>query len=135
MTSQGFERLNEEECHQLLHQRKLGRVGFPHGNLTLVLPVYYTMVGADIVFRTSPGAKLDAAVLNQRVAFEVDDEDDAWSVHVTGHAAEVKDTEQSRRAREKLSGRWPAGMRERVVRIPIEHITGRRLALPTDARD
>jgi nitroimidazol reductase NimA-like FMN-containing flavoprotein (pyridoxamine 5'-phosphate oxidase superfamily) len=128
MTSEGFERLTEEECRQLLLGHGLGRIGFPHGNVTLVLPVYFTMAGPDIVFRTSPGAKLDAAVLNQRVAFEVDDEAAGWSVLVTGHADEVNNATQQTQALEALAGRWPRGMRERVVRISIENITGRRFA-------
>jgi uncharacterized protein len=134
MSAEGFERLNEEECRRLLHRRTLGRIGFAHGNVTLVLPVYFTMAGRDIVFRTAPGSKLDAAVLNERVAFEVDDEDAGWSVHVTGHAAEVRDTRQRTEALVNLAGRWPQGQRDRVVRISVENITGRRLALPNAAR-
>jgi len=127
MTIDGFERLTEEECRQCLNSRGLGRIGFAHGNRMLVLPVYFAMVGPDIVFRTSPGAKLDAGVLNAGVAFEVDDEDAGWSVLVTGHAGEVKDTKQRSQALEALSDHWPRGSRERVVRISVEHITGRRL--------
>jgi nitroimidazol reductase NimA-like FMN-containing flavoprotein (pyridoxamine 5'-phosphate oxidase superfamily) len=134
MTSESFERLTEEECRRLLRSSGLGRIGFPHGNLTLVLPVYFTMAGPDILFRTAPGAKLDAAVLNQRVAFEADDEDAGWSVLVSGHADEVRDSKQHAHALEALAGRWPGGMRSRVVCVSIENITGRRLSLAKNLR-
>jgi nitroimidazol reductase NimA-like FMN-containing flavoprotein (pyridoxamine 5'-phosphate oxidase superfamily) len=129
MTAEGFERLTEEECRRLLLTRTLGRIGFPHGHVTMILPVYYAVLGRDIVFRTSPGAKLDAAVVNNQVAFEVDDEDAGWSVLVTGHATEVVHSEEQGQALEALTGRWPSHVRERVVRIAIEHVSGRRLTL------
>jgi nitroimidazol reductase NimA-like FMN-containing flavoprotein (pyridoxamine 5'-phosphate oxidase superfamily) len=132
MSSEGFERITEEECRQLLAGRGLGRIGFSHGGLILVMPVYFVTIKHDILFRTSPGAKLDAAVLNNRVAFEVDNEAAGWSVLVTGHAAEIREGEQLERAREALADRWPPGMRERFVRVGIEHISGRRLARAAD---
>ena len=133
MSSAGFERIAEEECRQLLLARGLGRIGFPHGDQILVMPIYFTTFTHDVVFRTAPGAKLDAAVLNRRVAFEVDDEAAGWSVLVTGHAAEIREGELLERAREALADRWPPGMRERFVRIGIEKISGRRLPAQTSA--
>jgi uncharacterized protein len=127
MSTAGFERIAEEECRQLLAARGLGRIGFSHGGLVLVMPVYFVTIKHDIVFRTAPGAKLDAAVLNQRVAFEVDDEAAGWSVLVIGHAAEIREGEPLERARAALADRWPPGMRERFVRVAIESISGRRL--------
>jgi uncharacterized protein len=128
MTSRGLDVLTTEECLNLLRGNSFGRVGVKFADDLAILPVYYASAGDDIVFRTDPGTKLIAAVLDTRVAFEVDDRDDGWSVLVTGHAHEVRDgSADASRALERLDEFWPEGSRERVVRIEIERITGRRL--------
>jgi nitroimidazol reductase NimA-like FMN-containing flavoprotein (pyridoxamine 5'-phosphate oxidase superfamily) len=94
----------------------------------VILPVFYALVDGEIVFRTDPGTKLIAAVLETRVAFEVDDADDGWSVLVVGHAHEVRSPSAAMtRLEARLDGLWPPGERERVVRIEIEKVSGRRL--------
>ena len=127
MSSLGLTKIDEPECYGLLRTRRLGRVGFRHGDQVLVLPVFYALEGHDVVFRTSPGAKLDAAVLATRVAFEVDSEQDGWSVLVCGHASEVRDEDEKQRARAALGNAWPAGQRDLIVRISGERVTGRRV--------
>ena len=80
------------------------------------------------MFRTDPGTKLIAAVLETRVAFEVDDAADDWSVLVVGHAHEVRSPSPAMtKAEAHLDDYWPSGERDRVVRIEIEKVTGRRL--------
>jgi hypothetical protein len=37
----------------------------------LILPVNYLLLGNEVAFRTDPGSKLRAAVINTPVAFEV----------------------------------------------------------------
>jgi len=127
MTSRGLERLDGDACIALLRTHGLGRVGTRVGDEPLVLPVHYVVAGDDIVFRTDPGAKLIAAVLGTRVAFEVDDAQ-TWSVVVVGHARELRgsspDTDEARR---RLDEHWPAGEREHLVAVAIEKVTGRRL--------
>jgi nitroimidazol reductase NimA-like FMN-containing flavoprotein (pyridoxamine 5'-phosphate oxidase superfamily) len=125
MSSDGLEFIAEDECYRLLRGATLGRVGVRHGELPLVLPVYYALDGRDVVFRTVPGAKLDAAVLGNRVAFEVDSEFEHWSVLVIGHVREIRDDAERRRMRDRLSQLIP-GTHERVVRIVAEHVSGRR---------
>jgi nitroimidazol reductase NimA-like FMN-containing flavoprotein (pyridoxamine 5'-phosphate oxidase superfamily) len=127
MTSRGLDVLTTEECLDLLRQNSFGRVGLKIAEDLTILPVYYASAGDDIVFRTDPGTKLIAAVLDTRVAFEVDDRNDGWSVLVTGHAHEVRAESDAADARERLDQFWADGNRERVVRIEIERITGRRL--------
>jgi nitroimidazol reductase NimA-like FMN-containing flavoprotein (pyridoxamine 5'-phosphate oxidase superfamily) len=125
MTSDGLEFINEDECYRILRGASLGRVGVRHGDVPLVLPVYFALDGRDIVFRTVPGAKLDAAVLGNRVAFEVDSEQEHWSVLVIGHVREVRDDDERHRVRELLTQPLP-GTHERVVRVVAEHVSGRR---------
>jgi nitroimidazol reductase NimA-like FMN-containing flavoprotein (pyridoxamine 5'-phosphate oxidase superfamily) len=95
----------------------------------VILPVFYAMVEDEVVFRTDPGTKLIAAVLETRVAFEVDDRSDGWSVLVIGHAHEVRHPSSEMSAiQAPLGDLWPAGERERFVRIEIDRVTGRRLS-------
>jgi nitroimidazol reductase NimA-like FMN-containing flavoprotein (pyridoxamine 5'-phosphate oxidase superfamily) len=127
MTNYGLQTLDEAECHLLLRSRSLGRVGMKVGEQLTILPVYYAVMNGDIVFRTAPGAKLVAAVLETKVVFEVDNASPGWSVLVRGHAQELRNDETVTHARSLLGHDWPAGEREQYVRIASEQITGRRL--------
>jgi len=127
MTSKGLEELDEAECFILLHSRTLGRVGVHVGEQLAILPVYYAIMDHDVVFRTAPGTKLDAAVLGTRVVFEVDNASPGWSVLIRGHAHEISDDTALVHATTLLGHDWPAGERERYVRIVGEQVTGRRL--------
>jgi uncharacterized protein len=129
MKTASIEILHEADCLTLLRGRTLGRVGFRHGEELLVLPVYYAVLDDKIVFRTAPGAKLDAAVLGMTVAFEVDQGSPGWSVLVHGRAEEIRSDEERVKARAHLGHDWPAGERERLMAIRIERVTGRRLHL------
>jgi len=93
----------------------------------VILPVYYAVMDDDIVFRTAPGTKLDAAAMHARVAFEVDGASPGWSVLVRGHAEVLDDHEMQVHARTLLGNDWPAGEREQLIRIRAEQVTGRRL--------
>jgi nitroimidazol reductase NimA-like FMN-containing flavoprotein (pyridoxamine 5'-phosphate oxidase superfamily) len=127
MTSKGLDVLDETECYALLRSRTLGRVGLHIADDLAVFPVYYAVMGQDIVFRTAPGTKLDAAVLRTRVVFEVDNAAPGWSVLVRGHAHEIREHEEQVHARSLLGHDWPAGVRENYVKITGEQVTGRRL--------
>jgi nitroimidazol reductase NimA-like FMN-containing flavoprotein (pyridoxamine 5'-phosphate oxidase superfamily) len=115
------------DCYVLLRGRTLGRVAVKLADDLVVLPVYYAVMDDDVVFRTAPGTKLDAAILKTKVAFEVDGASPGWSVLVRGHAEEIRDPAQQQRARHLLGNDWPAGEREQLVRIRAEHVSGRRL--------
>lgn len=122
-----LEPLDRSECMMLLHDRSLGRVGVKIADELVILPVYYAVLDDDIVFRTGPGTKLDAAVLGTKVAFEVDNAVPPWSVLVTGHAHEIREHAEQVRAGAHLGHDWPAGERDRLVRIRAEHVSGRRI--------
>ena len=119
--------LDRTDCYVLLRGRTLGRVAVKIAQDLVILPVYYAVMDDDIVFRTAPGTKLDAAVLKTKVAFEVDGASPGWSVLVRGHAEELRDPSLQTRARSLLGHDWPAGEREEIVRIRAEQVTGRRL--------
>jgi nitroimidazol reductase NimA-like FMN-containing flavoprotein (pyridoxamine 5'-phosphate oxidase superfamily) len=130
MTSRGLETIDRAECDILLRGRTLGRVGVKIADELVILPVYYAVVDDDIVFRTDPGTKLNAAVLGARVAFEVDGTAPGWSVLVTGHAREIKDLAKQQHARTRLGHDWPEGERDHLVAISMEKVSGRRLPGP-----
>ena len=119
--------LDPIDCYTLLRSRTLGRIGAKIGNDLTILPVYYAVMDNDIVFRTAPGTKLDAAVLKSKVAFEVDGASPGWSVLVRGHAEEIRDHDAQVHARTLLGNDWPAGERHQFVRIRAEQVTGRKL--------
>jgi nitroimidazol reductase NimA-like FMN-containing flavoprotein (pyridoxamine 5'-phosphate oxidase superfamily) len=127
MSSRGIEILDDDECRNLLRQRSLGRVGVRIADDLVILPVYYAVYDDDVVFRTDAGTKLNAALLETVVAFEVDNASPPWSVLVRGHAHEVRDHTAKIGARARLGDDWPAGERDILVRISIDRITGRRL--------
>jgi nitroimidazol reductase NimA-like FMN-containing flavoprotein (pyridoxamine 5'-phosphate oxidase superfamily) len=140
MSNRGLDVLSAETCEQLLRGADFGRVVTKIGDTMSAFPVYYAMSDRDIVFRTDPGTKLDAAVLHTRVTFEVDDEAGGWSVMVFGVCEEVRDAAQRSAAMASLGDHWTEGERLRVVRIRPERLSGRRLRaaegggpLPEDA--
>jgi nitroimidazol reductase NimA-like FMN-containing flavoprotein (pyridoxamine 5'-phosphate oxidase superfamily) len=129
VTSRGFDVLGRDECLDLLRAHSFGRVGIRIADDPVILPVFYTVFEDEVVFRTDPGTKLIAAVLETRVAFEVDDRTDGWSVLVVGHAHEVRTpSPELTTALARLGDFWPVGERERFVRIEIEKATGRRMS-------
>lgn len=127
----GLEVLGREECLALLARTTLGRVGISHGALPSVLPVNYRLAGDQIVFRTGVGTKLDAAVDNAVVAFEIDDMDamrhEGWSVLVVGVAHVVRDERELGALTSDRIPRWAPGPDGRVVAVPLERVSGRRL--------
>jgi nitroimidazol reductase NimA-like FMN-containing flavoprotein (pyridoxamine 5'-phosphate oxidase superfamily) len=127
MTRDALQRIDEAECQLLLRSHTLGRIGMHLADQLTVLPVYYAVMDHDVVFRTAPGTKLDAAVLATRVVFEVDNASPGWSVLVRGRVHEVRSADDIEHARTLLGHDWPAGEREQYVRIVTEQITGRRL--------
>ena len=127
----GLDVLSREECLNLLRRARIGRVAVSVDALPAVLPVNFTLVGEDVVFRTNPGAKLDAALANNVVAFEADDVDPiyqtGWSVLVQGMAREVIEPDQVRAVRKAPLRAWAGHGRDRFVRIPTHHVSGRRI--------
>jgi uncharacterized protein len=130
----GLEVLPREECLRLLGRARIGRVALSLNALPAILPVNFTLLGNIILFRTNPGAKLDAALANNVVAFEADGIDPVyqtgWSVLVQGVASEVVDAEERVEARRAPVRAWAGNGRDRFVRIATEYVSGRRIPPP-----
>jgi nitroimidazol reductase NimA-like FMN-containing flavoprotein (pyridoxamine 5'-phosphate oxidase superfamily) len=123
--------LTRDECMRLMRDATLGRVGITVDALPVILPVNFRLLGERIVFRTSPGTKLDAATRNAIVAFEVDEIEPAshsgWSVVVVGTAREVSDPDDVEELALANIPRWAPATSERVVEVSTELVTGRRI--------
>lgn len=123
--------LPEPECLRLLARGHFGRVGFIDDGRPVVLPVNYTLDDRCIVFQSTEGSKLEAALRGCSVAFEIDAIDAMYhgGFSVLGYGpAEVVDAEDEIRRLSALPLRpwWPAS-RDRWIRIRLDEISGRRL--------
>ena len=81
--------------------------------------------------RTSSGTKLDAAMRDAVVAFEIDDfdamEHAGWSVVVTGVSHEVIDRIELERLCRAPIARWAPEWEGHIMAISTELVSGRRL--------
>ena len=127
----GLEVLDREECLALLDASVLGRVALSMGALPTILPVNYWCDGCAVYVRTAPGSKLDAALQNAVVAFEIDEFDSfdhaGWSVVVTGFAREVTWRDELDRLASAPIARWAPSVDGHVIAISLELVSGRRL--------
>lgn len=131
LVENGLELLAEDESLALVRGHQIGRVGVSVGALPAIFPVNYVVIDDDIVFRTAPGTKLDAATRGEVVAFEVDDYDleakSGWSVMLVGVAEEVHDVELAFRVVDAELTPWADGDRSHIIRIRPTFISGRRV--------
>lgn len=125
--------LTREECFAHLSTHGVGRVAVVTPEGPAIVPVNYTVVDNDIVYRTKQGT-VPAAVRSVavEVAFEVDHIDEAlsegWSVLVVGPGRQITDpAELERLAGIARSKPWAGGERDLWVSIEPTRITGRRI--------
>jgi uncharacterized protein len=128
----GWQELSKSECFGLLARERVGRVAFVDDLGPIVMPVNFVLDRHMVVFRTDSGTKLDVAVRDNRVAFEIDGTDEAartgWSVVVRGEAVEVTDTAELARLRRLPLHPWAPGAKTHYVRILPAVLTGRRIS-------
>ena len=128
----GFEVPTREECLELIRHRPLGRLAIHTGALPAIVPVNFVLTDFGVVLRTAPGTKLDQAVRNAVVAFEVDDYDvlthTGWSVNIVGIACELRDPAQVALAEHLPLAQWGPGERTHFVCIGLDVVSGRRIA-------
>ena len=133
-----FVALGEEECFELLGRESFGRVGVTLGSVPVVLPVNYHFTDGAIHFRTGEGTKLRAASQNTLVAFQVDQVDriyhSGWSVLAVGTARVLEDSTVAPLAYRLPLRAWAPGVRDHLVRIVPDFISGRRILPGHDER-
>jgi nitroimidazol reductase NimA-like FMN-containing flavoprotein (pyridoxamine 5'-phosphate oxidase superfamily) len=131
----GLERIDRDGCLALLADEVVGRVAVVDGRTPVIFPVNYLLDGEDVVFRTDPGTKLDAASRSP-ACFEIDGIDrqarTGWSVVVTGRLEEV--THYDARRWVHVHGLavdpWAGGDKQHWMRLVPGTITGRRIGSP-----
>jgi nitroimidazol reductase NimA-like FMN-containing flavoprotein (pyridoxamine 5'-phosphate oxidase superfamily) len=126
-----LEPLDRQECLELLSQMEVGRIGFVVDGQPRIEPVNYRVVAGDVVFVSRPGAKLDAAVQGQRVAFEIDAVEEwaraGWSVLAVGVASLVSDPADVAELAAEGPEAWAHTAEVSMVRIAVSDLTGRRV--------
>jgi uncharacterized protein len=121
--------LDRVECLALLATCSYGRLAYiARRGVVDIAPVNYVLDGADILIRSGPGSKLQAAERREHLTFEVDQMDEegrsGWSVVVYGPATRLPLHE----ARSTVVPEpWAAGPRDSVIRLHAHRVTGRRL--------
>jgi nitroimidazol reductase NimA-like FMN-containing flavoprotein (pyridoxamine 5'-phosphate oxidase superfamily) len=129
--SKGLEILGVAECLRLLGTQNTGRIAVVVDRAPLVLPVNYALHRGTVVFRTDPGSKLDAALGEEYVSFEVDQIDEryetGWSVLVVGQAERVYQPDELEELRELPLRPWAPGHKAHWIRVLSTAISGRRI--------
>lgn len=120
--------LSEDECWNLLARRQLGRLAVVVDGEQDIFPVNYVVDGPRVLFRTAPGSKLAGLSANPRVAFEVDEYDEAYAASVVlKGVAERLELQREIDAADALPlTPWIPTLKYRWVRIAPDTITGRR---------
>ena len=127
----GMEVLSREASIRLLASVPVGRVVVSEHALPVAFPVNFALLDGDVVFRTSTGSKLGAAVHKAVLAFEADCIDPdlctEWSVLVQGWASLVTRPDDLIRVEALCLHSWAPTTRGHFVRIHSEMVSGRRL--------
>ena len=123
--------MGRAECLHLLRPGGIGRVVFVEARGPVALPVNFSILNDDVVFRSHPSPALAAALQRGPVSFEVDHLDEAlaegWSVLVTGEGRVVTDPEELLAADRSRVMPWAGGVRRQLVRLMAGSVTGRRI--------
>ena len=125
--------LDRAEAVALLEATEVGRLVFTVRALPEVFPVNFRVFEGSVVVRVSGTSRAVAGAVDAVVAFEVDQIDAAsrtgWSVTVVGHTSEILDRAERERVLALPLVPWAGGVRDRLIRIPLDRVTGRRLAV------
>ena len=127
-----LEEIGREECLRLLKVHGVGRVGASVRCRPIIYPVNYSLADDSILFLTRPGSDLDRATEGTIVAFEIDSANftyhEGWSVLVIGRSAHVSDPSALKRARGLSLMPWAGDECTSMVRIVLDHVSGRRIS-------
>ncbi len=130
--------LGPARCRALLASVPLGRLAFVRDGRPAIRPVNFTVAGEAIWLRSGRNSWADR-LDGQPVTFEADAYDPAghtgWSVIVSGIATLTTDVDTVAAQLGAGLRSWAPPPRDRLLRISVDRIEGRRLALPPDADD
>lgn len=122
--------LSMDQCWVLLDTEVVGRIALIVDGHPEIFPVNFALERRSIVFRTSGGTKLWAAMTSKPIAFEIDGydahEQEAWSVVARGEAELIESQEEKDAVDARLLEPWQPGDKDHYVRLPPKALTGRR---------
>lgn len=123
--------LSEDVCWERLRAHRVGRLVVAVGSQPDIFPVNYVVEDGEIIVRTAEGTKLAAAIMGDRVAFEIDELDadshTGWSVVAHGSAREATDLLDVMHDEDIDTEPWADGAKLRVIHITPDEITGRSI--------
>jgi hypothetical protein len=125
--------LNSYDCWQLVTEAGgpdgIARIVWSGPDGPAIVPVNFTVADGFLWFQTAPGSRLAVECVDQRVLVEVDQVDTAshtgWSVVVTGVVTSLPAEEDP-----GFLGHlhvWPGGLRQLLLRVQPDELTGRRV--------
>lgn len=123
-------RMSEDECWDMVRRHEFGRMAYHLAGEVHIVPINYATDGKRLYFRTAEGSKLLGIVMNEDVAFEIDEvtDDMAASVIMRGRAQLLEGDEEH--VVEQLPLRpWVPTLKFNVVAIEPSEMTGRAFAL------
>lgn len=127
----GMEVLDRDLSLRLVASAAVGRLAIHAGALPAIVPVNFVLTDDAIVIRTAAGSKLQQAIDNAVVAFEVDDYDTlrhtGWSVNVVGIAREVTDPAVRSDIERLHLAHWAPGDASHLLAIGLDVVSGRRI--------
>ena len=126
------EQLSESECWALLRTTSVGRLTVWVEDHPDIFPLNYAVDHGTVVFRSSAGTKVSAALSDSPVALEADGYDaetaEVWSVVIRGNAEEIRGQDLIGTIDLPLFP-WQAGDKGRFIRIVPTATSGRRFPI------
>jgi hypothetical protein len=126
------EQLSESECWALLRTTSVGRLAVWVEDHPDIFPLNYAVDHGTVVFRSSAGTKVSAALSDSPVALEADGYDaetaEVWSVVIRGNAEEIRGQDLIGTTDLPLFP-WQAGDKGRFIRIVPTATSGRRFPI------
>ena len=130
--------LSHDGCRALLASVPLGRIAFVHDGRPVIRPVNFTVAGDAVWLRSGRNSWADR-LDGLPVTFEADGYDavdhTGWSVIVTGTACLTTDVETVVAQFGADLRSWAPPPRDRLLRIGLDRIDGRRITSRPDAGD
>ena len=125
-------RMGTDECWALLGASSVARLAYvARAGVPDIAPVNLAVHGRDLLVRSGPGPKLQAAERREVVAVEVDDVDEqahtGWSVVAVGRAERLTAAQVQALPLDALPVAWARGPRSAVVRVRAPRVDVRRL--------
>jgi nitroimidazol reductase NimA-like FMN-containing flavoprotein (pyridoxamine 5'-phosphate oxidase superfamily) len=124
--------LSVHDCWEALRSASVGRLAVVNNGAPDIFPVNYLPEDGTVVFRTGPGAKIDALAAGGPVALEADGLNTygtiAWSVVLKGNA-EILDVSGDELMLARGPSPWEEGKKDKLVRITPDEISGRRFVV------